>query len=506
MEQNPRQIAFIALRDVHRGAFADVALDRVLRKADLSAPDRRLVTELVYGSVRRVRSLDFLIDRLGKKKSHQQPPDLRSILHLGLYQLAYLSQIPAWAAVNTTVELAKENGFSGLSRFVNGLLRQYIRLVETNAIASLELPENPIQHLGILHSYPDWIIEAWLNELGKTETEQLCQWLNQPPTIDLRINTLCTSIEEVEAAMQAASVGVTRVPYLPQALRLTNTKAEERGDAGTPGLGTGGWGLGEESSRVPNPQSPIPNPQSPIPNPQSRIPNSQSPIPNPKSKIEKLPGFSEGWWTVQDSSAQLVSYLLDPQPGEVVIDACAAPGGKTTHIAELMGDNGAVWACDKTASRLRKLKENAERLGLQSIQIQLGDSRSLTQFINTGDRVLLDAPCSGLGTLHRHADARWRQTPDTVRELSQLQGELLDQVATWVKPGGILVYATCTLHPLENEGVIHSFLERHQEWQISPPNPNSPFSAFSTPAGWIKVWPHRHQMDGFFMVRLQQKH
>ncbi|MBD2063532.1 methyltransferase domain-containing protein [Trichocoleus sp. FACHB-6] len=306
--------------------------------------------------------------------------------------------------------------------------------------------------------------------------------------------------------MQAASVGVTRVPYLPQALRLTNTKAEERGDAGTPGLGTGGWGLGEESSRVPNPQSPIPNPQSPIPNPQSRIPNSQSPIPNPKSKIEKLPGFSEGWWTVQDSSAQLVSYLLDPQPGEVVIDACAAPGGKTTHIAELMGDNGAVWACDKTASRLRKLKENAERLGLQSIQIQLGDSRSLTQFINTGDRVLLDAPCSGLGTLHRHADARWRQTPDTVRELSQLQGELLDQVATWVKPGGILVYATCTLHPLENEGVIHSFLERHQEWQISPPNPNSPFSAFSTPAGWIKVWPHRHQMDGFFMVRLQQKH
>ncbi|MBD1907063.1 methyltransferase domain-containing protein [Trichocoleus sp. FACHB-832] len=306
--------------------------------------------------------------------------------------------------------------------------------------------------------------------------------------------------------MQAASVGVTRVPYLPQALRLTNTKAEERGDAGTPGLGTGGWGLGEESSRVPNPQSPIPNPQSPIPNPQSRIPNSQSPIPNPKSKIEKLPGFSEGWWTVQDSSAQLVSYLLDPQPGEVVIDACAAPGGKTTHIAELMGDNGAVWACDKTASRLRKLKENAERLGLQSIQIQLGDSRSLTQFINTGDRVLLDAPCSGLGTLHRHADARWRQTPDTVRELSQLQGELLDQVATWVKPGGILVYATCTLHPLENEGVIHSFLERHQEWQISPPNPNSPFSAFSTPAGWIKVWPQRHQMDGFFMVRLQQKH
>ena len=443
--ENARQLAFVALRSVHRGAFADVALDRVLRGADLTATDRRLMTELVYGSVRRQRSLDALIDQLGKKKAYQQPPDLRTILHLGLYQLRYLNQIPDAAAVNSTVELAKENGFSGLTGFVNGLLRQYIRLAQS--ADPLQLPEDPVERLGILHSYPNWIVEVWLEQLGLAETEQLCEWLNQPPAIDLRVNTLRTSIETVEAAMQSAGVSVSRVSHLPQALKLT-------GSTGS---------------------------------------------------IQNLPGFSEGWWTVQDSSAQLVGHLLDPQPGEVVIDACAAPGGKTTHIAELMGDKGTVWACDRTASRLKKLKENVARLQLQSIQICVGDSRNLPQFKNLADRVLLDVPCSGLGTLHRHADARWRQTPESVQELSVIQAELLSQTSTFVKEGGVLVYATCTLHPLENEAVIQAFLDRHLSWQIEPPTIDSPASAFATSEGWVKVWPHRYQMDGFFMVRLKKK-
>jgi 16S rRNA (cytosine967-C5)-methyltransferase len=199
-----------------------------------------------------------------------------------------------------------------------------------------------------------------------------------------------------------------------------------------------------------------------------------------------------------------VSHLLDPQPGEVVIDACAAPGGKTTHITELMGDRGKVWACDRTPSRLRKLQENARRLNLQSIQICTGDSRHFLQFQNAADRVLLDAPCSGLGTLHRHADARWRQTPDTIQELSTLQLELISHTSNFVKQGGVLVYATCTLHPAENEGVISAFLAAHPHWEIAPPSGNSPSSNYSTPQGWLKVWPHQQNMDGFFMVRLRK--
>ncbi|MEH2287478.1 16S rRNA (cytosine(967)-C(5))-methyltransferase [Nostoc sp.] len=473
---NPRQLAFITLRDVHKGAYADVALDRVLQKVSLPDSDRRLLTELVYGSVRRQRTLDTLIDQLAKKKSHQQPPDLRTILHLGFYQLRYQERIPASAAVNTTVQLAKENGFSGLTGFVNGLLRQYLRkaggtneqegrgaeekdslLLPQSPIPSsqspiphfdpLELPENPVERLGILHSFPDWIVQVWLEQLGLADTEKLCEWMNQSPTIDLRINPLRTSIKEVEAALQSVGVLVRRIPHLPQALRF----------------------IGNTGS------------------------------------IQKLPGFKEGWWTVQDASAQLVGHLLDPQPGEVVIDVCAAPGGKTTHIAELMADKGKIWACDRTPSRLRKLQENSKRLNLQSIQICTGDSRHLNQFQNTADRVLLDAPCSGLGTMHRHADARWRQTPASVQELSVLQRELITHTSTFVKPGGVLVYATCTLHPAENEEIISAFLAESPDWQIeSDSGVELPDFTDSTPQGWFKLWPHRQDIDGFFMVRLRK--
>jgi 16S rRNA (cytosine967-C5)-methyltransferase len=440
---NARQLAFLTLRAIHRGAFADVAIDRTLKQTDLAEPDRRFLTELVYGTVRRQRTLDVLIDQLGKKTSQQQPPDLRVILHLGLYQLRYLSQIPASAAVNTTVDLAKQNGFAGLTGFVNGFLRQYDRLSQT--IDPLKLPEQPVERLGILHSYPDWIVQVWLEQFGFEETEKLCQRLNQPPNLDLRVNPLRTSIAEVEAALQATGIAVSRVSPLPQALRLT-------GNTGA---------------------------------------------------IQSLPGFAEGWWTVQDSSAQLVSHLLDPQPGETVIDACAAPGGKTTHQAELMQDQGTIWACDRTPSRLKKLKENIERLHLNSIRIQVGDSRDLPQFTNQADRVLLDAPCSGLGTLHRHADARWRQSPESVNELAQLQTELLHHTATWVKPGGVLIYATCTLHPSENETVVHTFLEQHRDWQLE--RLEDPIATpFITLTGWLKVLPQQHSMDGFFVAKLRR--
>ncbi|AFZ59739.1 16S rRNA (cytosine(967)-C(5))-methyltransferase [Anabaena cylindrica FACHB-243] len=448
---NPRQVAFIALKEVHKGAYADVALDRALQKFKLPDSDnetlrrdRRLTTELVYGCVRRQRTLDTLIDQIATKKAQQQPPDLRTILHLGFYQLRYQEKIPPSAAVNTTVELAKANGLTGLTGFINGLLRQYLRLGEKSS-EPLKLPENSVERLGILYSFPDWIIEVWLAQLGFAETEKLCAWMNQTPTIDLRVNILRSSLKEVESAFQSAGVLVKRIPRLPQALRL---------------IGSNG-------------------------------------------PIQNLPGFREGWWTIQDSSAQLVGHLLDPKPGEVVIDACAAPGGKTTHIAELMGDHGKIWACDKTASRLRKLQDNARRLNLQSIEIYTGDSCNLPQFYNQADRVLLDAPCSGLGTMHRHADARWRQTPESIQQLSLLQTKLLSHTSNFVKDNGVLVYATCTLHPAENEEVISRFLADHPHWQVEPPRQNLTATS-STPPGWLKIWPHQEDMDGFFMVRLRK--
>lgn len=429
---NPRQIAFLILRDIEqRGAYADIALDRQLRQSCLDASHRGLVSELVYGCVRRRRTLDALIDQLATKPAQQQPPELRLILHLGLYQVRYLDRTPVAIAVDTTVQLAKDNGYKGLAGFVNGVLRQYLRTQPTLADASL----------GVRYSYPDWLIDAWVAHYGLAETEQLCEWFNQPPTLDLRINPLKTSLEAVEAAFQAENILVTRLPHLPQTLRL----------------------LGSVGS------------------------------------IQALPGFKQGWWTIQDASAQAVGLLLDPQPGEVVIDACAAPGGKTTHIAELMQDQGEIWGCDRYPSRLKKIQQNLDRLDLYSIQLLAADSRNLPQFQGKANRVLLDVPCSGLGTLHRHADARWRQTPEMIQAVIELQAELLEQAAQWVKPGGVLVYSTCTLNPDENQNQITRFLQDHPAWQIQP---CKAFSDWTTEAGWVEIIPHHQQMDGFFMVRM----
>jgi 16S rRNA (cytosine967-C5)-methyltransferase len=444
---NARQLAWTTLKRIQKGSFADVALHETLASNPLEASDRGLMTELVYGCVRQQRTLDALIDQFGNRKASQQPPDLRLILHLGFYQLRYLSQIPDSAVVDTAVELAKSNQLAGLAGVVNGMLRHYLRSRSQlgDQPDVLRIPDGLPQKLGIQYSYPDWLLTVWATQIPWVEVEQLCIWMNHPPHLDIRINPLRTSVEAVSAAMQDAGIDVAAIAGLPHGLRV-------QGHAGA---------------------------------------------------VSMWPGFEEGWWVIQDASAQWVAQFLDPQPGEMIVDACAAPGGKTTHIAELMQDQGIIWACDRTAKRLRHVHENLQRLGLQSIQLHHGDSCHADQFRGQADRVLVDAPCSGLGTLHRHADARWRQTPETVQELVALQRELLRSTATWVKPGGILLYATCTLHPAENDDQIRLFLSEHPDWRIVPPTPDLYLSQFVTSDGWVKIWPQWANMDGFFMAKME---
>ena len=442
---NSRLIAYLALKDIYqKQAYTDIALQRgittVSQQQEVSQQARSFACELVYGTLRRQRTLDSLIDLLGKKKAAQQPPNLRIILHLGLYQLRYLDNIPSSAAVNTSVEIAKVNGLGRLAGVVNGLLRAYLRQAAT--ADPLQLPNTETSRLGVLHSFPDWMVEIFLEQLSPVEVDRLLSWFNQAATIDLRVNVLKTTREEVIQAFLAQGITVSSIPGLPQGLRISGAGA-----------------------------------------------------------IANLPGYQEGWWVIQDSSAQLVSHLLDPQPGETIIDACAAPGGKTTHIAELMGDRGKIIAGDRSAKRLQKVIINAQRLDLSSIEIATVDSRNLTEFTNTADRVLLDAPCSGLGTLHKRPDIRWRKTFDSIQELLPLQRELLERTATWVKPQGTLVYATCTLNLWENEKIVKSFLDNHPHWSIQSPPDVIPKNLI-TEQGWIKVFPHLHNMDGFFMVRL----
>ncbi|KFF40924.1 MAG: ribosomal RNA small subunit methyltransferase RsmB [Candidatus Atelocyanobacterium thalassa isolate SIO64986] len=443
---NVRELTLKVLREIDKNnSFINISLSHALKDIILNKNDSSLCTELVYGIIRCQRTLDNLIDQLGNKKSQKQSPVLRRILHIGLYQLLYLDHIPPSAAVNTSVDLAKNNNLNGLSKVVNAILRKYIRIREKRNY-QLTLSGSSSNITGIKYSFPNWIVEHWHQRWGKSTTEKLCYWFNQSPTIDIRINSLKTTIEEVRRHLIMAKVNVEYLPYLPYALRL-------KGKTGD---------------------------------------------------IKNLPGFMKGNWTVQDISAQLVSYLLDPKVGDIIIDACAAPGGKTTHIAELMQDKGLILACDRISSRLGKIQQNVERLGLKSIKLIKGDSRYLQQFTNFADRVLIDAPCSGLGTLHRNPDIRWRQTPEKIKQLSIMQKEILHRAAQWVKPNGVLVYSTCTLNIVENEIIVHNFLKDNPEWHIEKPLFSKPFSPFITPSGCLQIFPHQHYMDGFFMVKLRK--
>lgn len=440
---NPRQLAFQALQNIYQQkAYTDIALERVFASASLSHFDRHLISELVYGIVRRKRTLDSLINQLATKKATSQPLSLRVILQMGLYQLRYLDKIPPSAAVNTSVELAKNNGLSKLSGVVNGILRSYLRLSEKDD--PLVLPSDFIPQLGVKYSYPDWLVSLFIEQFKVKQTKKLLDWYNQPPTIDLRVNCLKITRENLQAILLEKGIETRVLPLLPNGLRLTKSSGN----------------------------------------------------------LTQLEAWKEGLFTIQDGSAQLVSHYLNPQPNETIIDACAGPGTKTTHLAELMQDTGKIIAVDRYPKRLQKITENAERLQLTSIQTIEGDSSQLKTWENQGDKVLVDVPCSGLGTLHKNPDIRWRKKPEEIKELSQLQLKILENSAQWVKNNGILVYATCTLNQAENEDIIHQFLQKNPSWQLDEKNNEleSKFSILSK--GMVKIFPPVDNMDGFFMAKL----
>ena len=403
------------------GAYADGALERELGRAPLPPLDRALATELAYGAIRQRRLLDAWLDQLGKVPAERQPPKLRWLLHLGLYQLIASDRVPAAAAVSTTVELAKRGGLARLAPVVNGMLRAFLRRRELEGPGCLPMATgDPATLLGLRHSLPQWLAADVLQWLPPERAEAFGRACNTPPSLDLRVNRLRSTPQAVQAALQAAGVEALPIEGLPAGLTL-------RGRSGD---------------------------------------------------LSRLPGYAEGHWCVQDRAAQRIAPLLDPQPGERILDACAAPGGKSTHIAELMGDQGSVLALDRGEARLRRVSRNAERLGLSSIEPRQGDATALAEqhpeLRASFDRILVDAPCSGLGTLARHADARWRIEPAAIEELVLLQRQLLEGLLPLLRPGGRLVYATCTVHPRENGELIaallaaHPGLELRESWQLWP--------------------------------------
>jgi 16S rRNA (cytosine967-C5)-methyltransferase len=416
-----RQLAWQVLQAVAAGAYADAALERELASlaragGGLSPADRGLATEIAYGAIRQRLLLDGWIDALGKVPALRQPPALRWLLHVGLYQLLFSDRVPAAAAVSTSVALAKRVGLGRLAPVVNGMLRSLLRRRESQAGTEpwdgLSLPADPAAALALRRSLPAWLSAELLGWLPPERAEAFALACNAVPALDLRANPLRTSRDELLARFTAAGVAACALPGTTHGLTLLE--------------------------RVGDPRD--------------------------------LPGYADGLWCVQDRSAQAIAPLLEAQPGQRILDACAAPGGKSTHLAELIGDRGEVWALDRSEARLRRLDRNAERLGLTSIRSLALDATALAEakphWQSSFDRVLLDAPCSGLGTLARHPDARWRITPDAIAGLVTLQRQLLEALLPLLAPGGRFVYATCTVEPRENGALIHGLLQAHSGWSL----------------------------------------
>ena len=440
-----REVAWKVLLAVAAGAYADAALERELKRQSLSAADRALATELAYGAIRQRRLLDAWLDALGRVRAEQQPPLLRWLLHVGLYQLLFTARIPASAAVSTTVDLAKQGGLARLAPVANGLLRSVLRRREqagaaatggpmaegrsvagsvagsadpVAAVAStgaaqpwlgLPLSEDRILSFGLRHSLPEWLAADLLGWLTPDRAEAFGRACNSAPPLDLRVNRCRSDRQALAEAFAAAGIRTQPLSESVHGLSLLDRSGD----------------------------------------------------------LRALPGYGEGLWSVQDRGAQRIVLLLDPQPGQRVLDACAAPGGKCTQIAEWMNDQGEIWAVDRSEARLRRVALNAERLGLRSIQRLSADASDLgslrPEWLGSFDRILLDAPCSGLGTLSRHADARWRMQPEEIDTLVALQRQLLEALLPLLAPAGRLVYATCTVHPSENGETIAWLLQRHPE-------------------------------------------
>ena len=405
-----RKAAWDVIQAVGGGAFADVALERIFNLYSFKSIDKALVTELSYGSIRQRYFLDCWIDYLGKVPAKKQPPLLRWLLHLGLYQVLKMNRIPPAAAINTTVELAKTHQLKNLAPVVNGILRSALRsterglLLPKSNIPSLELAKN--------ESLPVWLAEELIAWKGVEHAQQIAKAFNSVSPIDIRVNKLRADLKDVKELFDTCGIQNQLIPNCPSGL-------EVRAGVGEP---------------------------------------------------RKWPGYEEGKWSVQDRSSQLIAPSLGPLPGEKILDACAAPGGKSTHIAELINNEGNLWSVDRSSRRSKKILANSERLGTKCLQILVADSNELLlkkpDWKGFFDRILIDAPCSGLGTLARHPDARWRMNQDNIQQLVAVQSQLLNSLAPLLKNGGKLVYSTCTIHPEENSHQIKNFLQSKSEFLL----------------------------------------
>lgn len=464
--KNPRQIALRILQARRpNGEFTETLLERALRPSTapeearaktMSPADRGLCQELVYGVVRAQAALDWLIDR--KTGGRRQNAGIQNVLRVGLYQVFWLDRIPAHAAVHETVELAKREGFGPKAGFVNAVLRGFLREFDATKKMLAELKaSNPAAGF----SHPQWLVEKWEKRFGVESARQLLEWNNTPPATFARVNTLKTDAGKLLEKWRDENVEYDFV-------RRDFLQSRDHEEAEPLNRTSRSLTAGAQLTL----------------NPEAIIFELKS-----HPSLTSLESFRNGWFYVQDPGTLLAPLELAPQPGETILDLCAAPGGKTTFIAQLMGNTGKIAASDVSKERLKLLEENCLRLGVTCVSPVSLSAIPHSPESAPFDAVLIDAPCSNTGVLRRRVDLRWRISSDEITRLQQTQLDLLKLAAPRLKPGGLLIYSTCSLEPEENGSVVQEFLREHKQFNLE---------------GERELLPFKDNVDGAFAARLRR--
>jgi 16S rRNA (cytosine967-C5)-methyltransferase len=448
-----RELAVRALTDIEeKQAYSNLELKHALEQAKLTRRDAALATELVYGTISRLNTLDWMLEQFLTRPLSKLESWVRNLLRLSFYQLSYLDRIPDRAVVHEAVEIAKAWGHKGISSMVNGVLRSRLRQPEKVSIPS-DLPA--VKRIALAYSHPEWMVKEWVQRFGEAEAEEMCAANNMPPVLSLRANALRVTRDELisQIEKQIADANVKPSMIAPE---------------------------GVIASDVGN--------------------------------IAELPAYTSGSCTVQDESSMLVARALAPESGMKALDMCAAPGGKTTHIAELMRNKGEITALDVHPHKIQLIEANAFRLGISIIKSRQGDARTADELLagQTFDRILVDAPCTGLGVIRRKPDIKWHKWQEDAQAISDIQYDILCTAARLLSEDGKMVYSTCTVQPEENEMLIRRFLAEHPEWELdaslAQDMPEALREKYTTLAeGYMQILPHHFHTDGFFISRLKRK-
>lgn len=432
-----------------KDAYANLALNQVLERYQPDKKERAFTTMLTYGVLRTRDTLDWILGHF-IKNLNAQTIILRNILRLGAYQLLYMDRVPPSAACNEGAEMARRYGHKGAVKFVNGVLRNVSR--QGRAIKFPAMEDGPVKHIALRYSHPKWMIEDWLKRFGLEDTLAVCEANNLAAPSTIRTNTLKLTRDELMSRLRQEGVTVRETAYATEGLVIDEYFS-----------------------------------------------------------INRIAAFRDGLFQVQDESSMLAGRALNPAAGARVLDACSAPGGKTTHLAELMDNCGEILAVDLHPHKLEMIEDNCRRLGVGIVRTLAADAANLPDSLREwADFVLVDAPCSGLGVLRRRPDARWRKDMSQPDALARLQGSILDGAARSLKPGGLLVYSTCTVTHQENLGQVNDFLNRRQEFALEDLSPYLPaalpiVTGDTLGSGFLQILPGAHGMDGFFIARLRKK-